>query len=143
MPLLPGHITASLSHSKHLCGAIAAPKDRYASIGLDIETNGRVSKGMWHLLFSDAEAAYLNDLSDDRQQQVTTIFFSMKEAFYKMQYPLTNTFLDFHDVEMVADGDRYATKLLRDTGDFQQGQLFPGSVHHAGEETITFCALPV
>lgn len=142
MPLLPDHITASLSHSRKLCGAVAAPKDMYLSLGLDIETNGRVHKDMWHLLFSANEINYLNSLDEAAQLLTTTIFFSAKEAFYKMQFPLTDTYLDFHDVEMDVIDGRYDVRLLRDSGGFSCGQSFNATIYRSGEEVITFCAQP-
>ncbi len=143
MPLLPGYITASLSHSKNICGAVAGSTDRFQSLGLDIETVGRVNRDMWHLLFSETEMRFLENMDELQQSIATTVFFSMKEAFYKMQYPLTETFLDFHDVEIVPAADGYRAMLLRSAGEFAEGQLFPGSAHQSGQEIVTFCALPV
>jgi 4'-phosphopantetheinyl transferase EntD len=142
MPLLPDHITASLSHSRHLCGAVAAPKDQYLSLGMDIETKGRVHRDMWHLLFSAKEIEYLNLLDAEMQSLTTTIFFSAKEAFYKMQFPLTDTYLDFHDVEMDVQDGRYSARLLKDSGAFNCGHSFDTDFYKYGSEIITFCAQP-
>lgn len=143
MPLLPAHITASISHSKTMCGAIAAHKEQYISLGFDIETNGRVHKDMWHLLFTENETDYLNSLGENEQNLTSTIFFSLKEAYYKMQYPLTGTFLDFPEVEVLADNDTLAVKLLREVNErFITGHITPGYIIQHENQVITYCTIP-
>ncbi len=144
MPLLPNHITASLSHSKNLCGAIAGDKDLFLSLGLDIETCGRVHKKMWYLLFTKNEIEYLNSLDDEQQDFISTVFFSLKEAFYKLQYPLTGIFLDFPEVEIVMINNRFYVKMLRHvTSLFAEGRLIQGSILKYYDQVITYCSLPV
>lgn len=143
MPVLPAHLTASVSHSRALSGAIAADTQLFTSIGLDIEATGRVHSDMWHLLFTPAEMHFLNSIPSEFERQiVSTAFFSLKEAFYKMQFPLTSTFLDLHDAEVRLTTGGYMLELLTDAGDLPRGQLFSGIVHYNGQEVITFCALP-
>lgn len=142
MPLLPGHITASLSHSKKLSGAIAAHKDKFLSLGLDIETSGRVKKEMWRLLFTKDEIDFLNNLDDDQQNLFSTVYFSLKEAFYKLQYPITGIFLDFHDVSVNFIEDRYYVKTLRSVaGIFTEGELTRGYILELDNEVVTYCSL--
>lgn len=141
-PLLPGHITASLSHSRKLSGAIAGHKDRYLSVGLDIETNGRVYRDMWYLLFTKNETLYLDSLDEERRSYMSTVFFSMKEAFYKLQYPLTNIFLDFPEVEIVVKDEAFYVKVLRHvSGLFTEGKLVQGHVIRHGDQVITYCTM--
>ena len=143
MPLLPADITASPSHSKTLCGAIAAHRSLYTSLGFDIETNSRVHKEMWRLLFTQSEIYYLNSLSADEQLLTSTVYFSLKEAFYKLQFPLTHTYLDFLEVEITNDDGQLAIRLLRDVAEgFVKGQLFAGYMHHYNGHVITYCTLP-
>jgi 4'-phosphopantetheinyl transferase EntD len=142
MPMLPANITASVSHSNHLCGAIAARKDQYLSVGLDIETRDRVHKPMWHLLFTDEEMQMLESMSAEKQSYLTTVFFSLKEAYYKLQYPLTNTFLHFHDVEIFSKGDEFYIKTITPTSLFSSGHLIKGHVLQFENDIITYCLLP-
>jgi 4'-phosphopantetheinyl transferase EntD len=69
-------------------------------LGLDIEEIGRVSPDLWNLVFTENEKKYLSGLSSDEILVQSTAIFSIKEAFYKFQHPLTKTFLDFLDVEV-------------------------------------------
>jgi 4'-phosphopantetheinyl transferase EntD len=142
MPLLPDDISASVSHSKNLCGAIAGYKHKYQSVGLDIETRNRVHKGMWHLLFNPSEIELLDQMDEEQQNYTTTVFFSLKEAFYKLQFPLTGVFLDFHDAEIVIVDGNYFIKTMCEVADlFRKNQLIPGSVIELNEEVITYCVL--
>jgi len=142
-PLLPNHIAASISHSKTLCGAIAANTDSFVALGFDIETAGRVHKDMWHLLFTKNETEMLMAMDTEQQQLHTTIFFSMKEAFYKMQYPITGTYLDFPEVEIQMDNDQFYVKLLRNVDpQFTEGSLTKGSMAVHKEQVITWCTMP-
>lgn len=144
MPLLPAGITASVSHSKVLCGAVAATTTNFLSIGMDVETVGRVHADMWHLLFTPAEIAYLKAIPSEMEREiVSTSFFSLKEAFYKMQFPLTATYLDLHDAEVTLSPAGYRLRLLENAGNYKSGALFPGNVHYNGNEVVTFCVLPV
>ncbi len=143
MPILPPGIVGTVSHSKVLSGAVAASANDFQSVGLDIESNGRVNREMWHLLFNDDESVFLDSLSAEDKALTATKYFSAKEAFYKMQFPLSGIYLDFHDVEMLPEnGDRLLLKLLSDAGPFKKGNQFELSTKVAGNEIVTFCALP-
>jgi 4'-phosphopantetheinyl transferase EntD len=143
MPVLPPGIVGTVSHSKVLSGAVAASASDFLSVGLDIESNGRINRDMWHLLFSEEESAFLHSLSAEGQVLTATKYFSAKEAFYKMQYPITGMYLDFHDVEMLPEqGDNLSVILLNDAGPFGKGRHFEVKAKVAGNEITTFCALP-
>ncbi|MBE2288105.1 MAG: 4'-phosphopantetheinyl transferase superfamily protein [Chitinophagaceae bacterium] len=143
MPILPPGIVGTVSHSKVLSGAVAASTNDFQSVGLDIESNGRINREMWHLLFNDNESEFLMTLSAEDQVLTATKYFSAKEAFYKMQYPISGMYLDFHDVEMLPDnGETMLLRLLSNAGPFKKGSKFELSSKVAGNEIVTFCALP-
>lgn len=142
MPLLPDTITASLSHSKVISGAIAGHKKDYLSLGIDIETCGRVKQDMWYLLFTENELRFLGDKDEEQIKFYATAFFSLKEAFYKMQYPLTGIYLDFPEVEVVVINDQFFVKPLRHVaGLFTEGRLFPGRVISYKDHVVTYFTL--
>jgi len=99
-PIWPDGIVGSISHCDKLVGAIVAKKTDHISLGLDIEEIGRVTPDLWDLVFTENEKNYLSGLSDEDMLVQSTVIFSIKEAFYKFQHPLTKTFLDFLDVEV-------------------------------------------
>jgi 4'-phosphopantetheinyl transferase EntD len=90
----------SISHCDRLTGAIVAKNTHHISLGLDIEEIGRVTPDLWDLVFTESEKKYLLGLSKIEKEVKSTAIFSVKEAFYKFQHPLTKTFLDFLDVEV-------------------------------------------
>ena len=99
-PIWPEGIVGSISHCDSLTGAIVAKSTDNISLGLDIEEIGRVTTDLWDLVFTENEKNYLSGLSDENKRVQSTAIFSIKEAFYKFQHPLTKTFLDFLDVEV-------------------------------------------
>ena len=103
-PIWPEGIVGSISHCDSLTGAIVAKSSDHISLGLDIEEIGRVTSDLWDLVFTENEKNYLFRLSDEDILVQSTAIFSIKEAFYKFQHPLTKTFLDFLDVEVVMPG---------------------------------------
>ena len=99
-PLWPKGIVGSISHCDSLTCAIVAKKSDHISLGLDIEEIGRVTPDFFDLVFTENEKRYLSSFTRRKLEEQSTVIFSIKEAFYKFQHPLTNTFLDFLDVEV-------------------------------------------
>ena len=100
-PIWPHGIVGSISHCDTLVGAIVAKKSEHASLGLDIEEIGRVTPDLYDLVFTESEKNYLASFTGRQLEEQSTLIFSIKEAFYKFQHPITKTFLDFLDVEVV------------------------------------------
>ena len=113
-PLWPKGFVGSISHSKRIVGAIVSKSTQLLSIGLDIENVGRVKKSMWQILYTPIEQEFLNTLTQEEEIFFTTLFFSMKESFYKFQYPLTKKYLGFTDVELEQKNDCFRIKVLKE-----------------------------
>lgn len=99
-PLWPSGIVGSISHNELLCAVVVAQNPVVTSVGIDIETNGRIDRNLWGHLFTDAETEHLLQLEPAAQSREATIFFSVKEAFYKYQFPMTQTWVGFKDVSV-------------------------------------------
>lgn len=99
-PVWPEGIVGSISHCDSLKGAIVAKSSDHISLGLDIEEIGRVTPDLWDFVFTENEKYYLEGCTGEEPLVQSTVIFSIKEAFYKFQHPLTKTFLDFLDVEV-------------------------------------------
>jgi 4'-phosphopantetheinyl transferase EntD len=115
-PIWPRGIVGSISHCDRLAGAIVAKESNHISLGLDVEEIGRVTSDLWDLVFTENEKNFLFSLSKEDQRVKSTAIFSIKEAFYKFQHPITKTFLDFLDVELELPG-LTRVKVLIDTID--------------------------
>ena len=127
-PVWPAGLVGSISHTDGLTGAIVASADDYASVGLDIESRTAVDRSLWDVLFDASEQQRLN--ASPTPDELATLYFSMKEAYYKMQYPLTGSFLDFRDVRL-EDGPKgmwiNRLKPLTETAPTHQaGYIFSG-----------------
>ena len=112
-PVWPADITGSISHTKGLTGAILARRNDYRSIGIDIEGRTNVERMLWEQLFTMNELQMLDLAGTDAAAQLATLFFSFKESFYKMQFPLTRKFLDFRDVELQPMESGYRISVLQ------------------------------
>ena len=99
-PVWPSDRTGSLSHCDTLCVAAIGKRSAVQSVGVDVETIGRVEQKLWPTLFTEKEADYFSSLAPDTVALETTLFFSAKESFYKCQYPLTQEWVGFQDVEI-------------------------------------------
>ena len=113
-PVWPDDRTGSLSHGKTLCAAAIGKRDEIRSVGIDIESVGRVEAKLWPTLFTEREVAYFASLELDQVAEETTLFFSAKETFYKCQYPVTHSWVGFQDVEIQRrDGSTVAARPTR------------------------------
>jgi 4'-phosphopantetheinyl transferase EntD len=101
--LWPESVVGSITHTQGFCGVALARRKFSKAIGVDAEVRGRVSKDLWPLILTPAEAALLDDLPDSEKVTFAAITFSAKEAFYKCQFSLTGAWLDFDDVELALD----------------------------------------
>ena len=99
-PLWPDDRAGSLSHCDTLCAAAVGKRSAVQSVGVDVETIGRVEEKLWPTLFTEKEADYFSSLATEIVALETTLFFSAKESFYKCQYPLTQEWVGFQDVEI-------------------------------------------
>jgi 4'-phosphopantetheinyl transferase EntD len=100
----PEGIVGSISHAPGLAGAVVTKKTDFQSIGLDIELANRVQKSVWNRLFTAKEQELLDYFPENQQQEKATEIYSLKEAFYKFQWPITGTFLGMRDVEWNGNG---------------------------------------
>jgi 4'-phosphopantetheinyl transferase EntD len=81
------------------------------AIGIDIERRGVVTAEIHRQISAPAER---HDSSPHMGQDVATLVFSAKEAFFKAYYPQARTFLDFTDVTLDIDwsSERFKATLI-------------------------------
>ncbi len=99
-PMWPAAAIGSISHTNDIAACAAVNRDRVLGLGLDIAEPGSVSDDLWELLFTDEERKFLHSKTDLERREHATVFFSAKEAFFKFQYPLTQTWLDFKEATL-------------------------------------------
>lgn len=97
-PVWPQGIVGSISHSTGVCMAVVAQASDYNAIGVDIERIDRVETDLWPHICTEEERLWLEQMLPAEAQINASIIFCAKEAFFKMQWPITQEWLDFDDV---------------------------------------------
>ena len=141
-PVWPSDRTGSLSHCDTLCAAAVGKRSAIQSVGVDVETIGRVEPKLWPTLFTEREADYLSSLAPEAIGVEATLFFSAKESFYKCQYPLTQEWVGFQDVE-VARTDKALLTVAPTNGAVQAWHAAPiHAVEMSESHVATVMLLP-
>ncbi|MCA9555764.1 MAG: 4'-phosphopantetheinyl transferase superfamily protein [Myxococcales bacterium] len=110
----PEGFVGSISHTKDICVAAVARADEVPCLGVDIEAS-TVSAAIQPKILRPEEQAELSHLPPPELARRATGVFSAKEAFYKAQYPTTETFLGFMDVRLTheAEPQRVTVRVVR------------------------------
>lgn len=98
LPLWPKGICGCISHTYGYCGVAVGKSNGFLSIGFDVETLGRIKEKLWPTIFNKEEIDWLKTFDTKKQNNFATLLFSAKECFFKMQFPLTKKWLNFHDL---------------------------------------------
>lgn len=109
-PVWPEGCVGTISHNGNYCLVMVSPfgcispnsniSGGSLSLGADIEQLGRVKDHLWPRIFTDVERKYLASLGSRDADRAATAMFSAKEAFFKLQHPLTGLWLEFLDAEV-------------------------------------------
>jgi len=94
-PQWPENVVGSITHTQGFGAAVAAPRARIRAIGVDAEVVGRVKPALWQKICAPQEIDWLGRLSGPEQERLGALVFSAKEAFYKCQYGLTESWVGF------------------------------------------------
>ena len=99
VPVWPRGIVGSITHSRCLALAMAGRRRKIAGIGVDLESERRVTDQLARrvLLEREREQAHAKDWP--------TMLFAAKEAVYKAVNPLIGEYLGFMDVAISAGAD--------------------------------------
>lgn len=109
-PLWPEGLWGSITHTSSHCAVVIARTNRVASLGIDLEMIGRVRHSLWKHVLNSSEREKLERADEAWQPLASTIHFSAKEAFFKLQFPLSGgKWVDFEEVTVVADPDGFFT----------------------------------
>ena len=106
-PSWPLGFVGSITHTDEYCAAAVAPRTCCTGLGIDAEQISRVSPALWNDILSPRERELIDGLEPAMRQVHVALAFSAKEAFFKAQHPLTGIWLDFADVAVALDQDRF------------------------------------
>lgn len=102
-PQWPESATGSIAHAEAQVVAVAARKSEVVAIGVDLERDGAVREEVWRQIMTEPEIEALRRFPAEERPRWATVAFCAKEAFYKFQYPLTRTWLEFTAVTVEID----------------------------------------
>jgi 4'-phosphopantetheinyl transferase EntD len=124
----PEQVWGSITHADGLCAAVAARRADLAGIGIDAELRGRVTPRLWAHIASPREIAWFEAARDAAlANERATLLFSAKEAFYKAQFCLSGSFVNFHEVELEFADASFCVRLQNDIGEvLKRGREFCG-----------------
>jgi 4'-phosphopantetheinyl transferase EntD len=129
-PMWPPGIVGTISHTENACLAAVAWRSAVRSVGADVELDEPLEPELYPLILTDRELTWLKTQPTTSRGRIVRLIFSVKESFYKLQFPLTGRFLDFHDVEIstLANSGWFELNLLSDAGEgFAKNGTFSGS----------------
>lgn len=98
VPLWPEAVVGSISHSRGVAMAVVARSAESSLLGLDLEKTNRLSEGAIKKVVHPLEESFVAG-----EQLKASILFSLKEAFYKAQFPKWRTTGNFHDLALEVD----------------------------------------
>lgn len=109
-PIWPLEVSGSISHSDQFCAVAVAPSDQIADLGIDVETFEPLDPDVVDLVLTDSEQRQ----TENCEEWVRKLMFSIKESNYKCCYPKVRTFIDFKQCEITLDlaSETYHSEIL-------------------------------
>jgi len=98
-PIWPSDVSGSISHSDYFCAVAVAPKEKVADLGIDVETFEALDRDVVDLVLTDNEIIQ----TENSEDWVRKLIFSIKESNYKCCYRQVRTFIDFKQCEVSLD----------------------------------------
>lgn len=136
-PLWPTAVVGSITHTTGLCAAAVARAELYEGIGIDAEPAEALESAVVDRICRDTEAALPEGITDLDAELVPRLVFCAKEAFYKFQFPITRTFLEFDAVKVELEPGAFRVRLEVDARPFKTGESFDGTWRKVGSHVVT------
>ncbi|MEM7448090.1 MAG: 4'-phosphopantetheinyl transferase superfamily protein [Myxococcota bacterium] len=135
-PLWPSGVVGSITHTDRLAASAVARRLHCRSLGVDVEPIAALDASIVAKVCTPKERKFVRTRDE---YWLAKLIFSAKECFYKCQYPLSNTYLGFQDVELWIDiaRNRYRVELQRSAGPFSAGQTFEGRFALQGDFLVS------
>jgi len=102
-PRWPPGIKGSISHTKDCCAVVVTSAPDVIGLGIDIEEDTPLLAELVPMICTPEEQRWTSAFGRDARGYLTKLIFSAKEAFYKCQYEITRTLIDFQEVQLSID----------------------------------------
>jgi 4'-phosphopantetheinyl transferase EntD len=110
-PRWPANVTGSISHTEGYCAAAVARRDELEGIGLDVELASPLEETLHSLVCTAQERRWLSAYPLGERNTYAKILFSVKEAAFKCQFPLTRQFIEYCQAEIVLDFEQLSFRV--------------------------------
>ncbi|HZK89405.1 MAG TPA: 4'-phosphopantetheinyl transferase superfamily protein [Stellaceae bacterium] len=106
-PIWPGGVTGSISHTNEIVAAVVAHDPPVGGVGLDLEADEPLnSEAVMEVVCRPEELVPGHRIGTPINLRRGKLLFVVKEAIYKLYWPLTGAFADFHDFSVTLDETR-------------------------------------
>lgn len=97
-PVWPSGYVGSISHKSHFAVAVVGLSTMHRSIGVDLEIAREHDLEMISQICTEYEIKKIKEHDEKEWHKLVSLYFSIKEAFFKFQFPFLFLNLDFLDV---------------------------------------------
>lgn len=138
-PIWPGNLTGSISHSESLCAAVVADSRITPALGIDIEPCTPIEPELIPEICTLPERAYISTRPEEERGRFAKLVFSAKECAYKCQFALSQSLIEFSDIEITADleSGQFEATFTRDVAGFARGTRLCGRYVFESGHVIT------
>jgi 4'-phosphopantetheinyl transferase EntD len=141
-PLWPDGVVGSITHDNAFCVAVAALGERYAGLGVDVEPDAPLEDKIAARIWSPAEAESASRSGVVELPIACRLVFCAKEAVYKCQFPVTQSFVGFHDVTVELGEGTFEATFEKGYGTLARGTRLTGTWRRTAGEIVTAVTLP-
>lgn len=141
-PVWPDAVVGSITHTRRWCAAAVAPRESFRAVGIDLEPDEPIKPPLFRMICTPPELEILEGLPPAERGRVCRIVFSAKEAAYKAQFAISETFLPFSAMTVRLHDGRFEALLNVDVGEhFARSHVFEGVYRRADGLIATALAL--
>ena len=142
-PVWPAGVTGSISHTDKACVAVLGCSRDWAGIGVDLEDAKPLDPLLVAQVCSVSEQAWLGIQPPRDRGLMAKLIFSIKEAAYKAQYPLTQQLFGYDGMRIKIDraNSQFTATFVMPQGMIAAGATLAGNYAHAAGLMVTAVAL--
>lgn len=141
-PVWPVGLCGSISHAGGVAAAAVGKRDTWAALGLDIEEDAELPAEIIDTVLLPAEQTWLARQAD--AGQLARVIFSIKEAVYKAQFPLSQQLIGFEALEVALGPPqgRFEARFQQHCPPFARGERLSGRFARHGGLILSALAIP-
>ena len=103
-PIWPPRLIGSISHTSKICAVVVASEKSLRGVGIDVELAEPLPENLHTRICLPDE---LDDVKGECAGRRAKLLFSIKEAVYKCQFPITRIPFEFHDVRVELQNSQF------------------------------------